>query len=87
MTRFPTVGQPDGRVGYVQWMSTDPAYRRQGLGRGVLRALLAWFEGGGIDNVELHASPDGAPLYKAEGFWRGTGGEALRRRPYDPPPA
>jgi ribosomal protein S18 acetylase RimI-like enzyme len=87
MTRLPTVGQPDGRIGYIQWMSTDPGYRRRGMARNVLTELLAWLEARGVDNVELHASPDGAPLYRSQGFWSGTGGEALRRRPWDPPPA
>ncbi len=76
----------DARLGYVQWMSTEPAFRRRGLGRAVLRALLAWFESQGVVNVELHASPDGAPLYRSEGFWEGSTGLALRRRPWDPAP-
>jgi GNAT superfamily N-acetyltransferase len=76
----------DGRVGYIQWMSTEPAFRRQGLGRAVLRALLEWFESQGVANVELHASTAGAPLYRSEGFWEGSTGLALRRRPWDPAP-
>ncbi len=76
----------DARVGYVQWMSTEPAFRRRGLARAVLRALLAWFEAQGVDNVELHASPDGDPLYRSEGFWEGSTGLAMRRRPWDPVP-
>jgi len=84
--RLPNPWHVDARVGYIQWMSTEPAFRRQGLGRAVLRGLLEWFTGRGVDTVELHASDDGARLYLAEGFWRGTGGEAMRRRPWDPPP-
>jgi GNAT superfamily N-acetyltransferase len=76
----------DARVGYIQWMSTEPDFRRRGLGRAVLRALLEWFESEGVDSVELHASPDGAPLYRSEGFWEGSTGLALRRRPWDPAP-
>ena len=86
MTRLPTVGQLDGRIGYIQWMSTDPDFRRRGLARKVLSELLTWLAARGVDNVELHASSEGAPLYRSEGFWSGTGGEALRRRPWDPPP-
>lgn len=85
--RMPNPWHAVARVGYVQWMSTEPAFRRRGLGRAVLRGLLDWFEAAGIDNVELHASPDGAPLYRAEGFWAGSAGVAMRRRPWDPPPA
>jgi GNAT superfamily N-acetyltransferase len=76
----------DDRVGYIQWMSTEPDFRRRGLGRAVLRALLEWLESEGVDNVELHASVDGAHLYRSEGFWEGSTGLALRRRSWDPPP-
>ncbi|HLI57012.1 MAG TPA: GNAT family N-acetyltransferase [Actinomycetota bacterium] len=84
--RLPNPWHPDGRAGYVQWMSTDVAFRRRGLARAVLRAVLGWFEDCGVDNVELHATGEGAPLYRSEGFWRGSGGEPMRRRPWDPPP-
>ena len=76
----------DDRVGYIQWMSTEPEFQRRGLGRSVLRALLDWFASEGVDNVELHASVDGAHLYRSEGFWEGSTGIALRRRSWDPPP-
>jgi len=84
--RLPHPSQEDPRVGYVQWMSTEPAHRRRGLGRAVLRALLAWYEAHGVDTVELHASAGGAPLYRSEGFWEGSTGQAMRRRSWDPPP-
>ena len=84
--RLPNPSHADDRVGYIQWMSTEPTFRRRGLGRAVLRSLLEWFESQGVDNVELHASTDGASLYQAEGFWSGSTGLAVRRRPWDPPP-
>jgi GNAT superfamily N-acetyltransferase len=84
--RLPNPWHPDGLAGYVQWMSTEPAFRRRGLGRAVLRAVLDWFAQLGVENVELHATEEGAPLYRSEGFWRGSGGEPMRRRPWDPPP-
>jgi len=84
--RLPNPWHPEGRAGYVQWMATEPAFRRQGYARAVLRAVLAWFGERGIDNVELHATEEGKSLYRSEGFWRGRGGEAMRRRPWDPPP-
>ena len=81
-TRLPNAWYPaDPRAGYVQWMSTEPEFRRRGLNRLVLRALLDWFDAEGIQLVELHASPMGAPLYRSEGFDEGGGwGVALRRR-------
>ena len=84
--RLPNPWHPNGLAGYVQWMSTEPAFRRQGLGRAVLRAVLAWLDERGVDNVELHATEEGARLYRSEGFWRGSGGEPMRRRVWDPPP-
>jgi GNAT superfamily N-acetyltransferase len=84
--RLPNPSHARARVGYVQWMSTEPAFRRRGLARAVLRGLLEWFEAEGVDNVELHASPDGNQLYRSEGFWEGSTGLAMRRRPWDPGP-
>ncbi len=86
LERLPNPWHPNGLAGYVQWMSTEPEFRRRGMARAVLRAVLAWFEERGVDNVELHATEQGAPLYRSEGFWRGSGGEPMRRRPWDPPP-
>ncbi len=85
-SRLPSPAHASSRVGYIQWMSTEPDFRRRGLGRAVLGFLLGWFESEGVDNVELHASPHGDPLYRAEGFWEGSTGRALRRRPWDPAP-
>jgi GNAT superfamily N-acetyltransferase len=84
--RLPNPAHADNRVGYVQWMSTEPDFRRRGLGRAVLLGLLEWCESMGVDNVELHASPAGVHLYRSEGFWEGNTGLALRRRPWDPAP-
>jgi len=85
-TRLPNPWLEDRRVGYVQWMSTEPEFRRRGLARAVLAALLRWYEERGVHDVELHASTAGAPLYRTMGFWEGSTGVALRRRPWDPPP-
>ncbi len=84
--RLPNPSHDRARVGYIQWMSTEPAFRRRGFARAVLQGLLEWFETQGVDNVELHASPDGNQLYRSEGFWEGSTGLAMRRRPWDPPP-
>jgi GNAT superfamily N-acetyltransferase len=85
-TRLPNPWYGDPRVGYIQWMSTDPGHRRRGHSRAVLRALLDWFDARAIHVVELHASTMGEPLYRSEGFDEGVWGVALRRRPFDPPP-
>ncbi|MGW3569851.1 GNAT family N-acetyltransferase [Streptomyces sp. NPDC000941] len=38
---------------------TDPAYRRRGHSRAIMRGLLAWFRERGVARVDLHASAEG----------------------------
>jgi ribosomal protein S18 acetylase RimI-like enzyme len=77
--RLPSPNNPDGRVGYIQWVATETAFRRQGLARQVLLALLQWFDERRVPVIELHATPDGEPLYRSLGFGEESG-VALRRR-------
>jgi GNAT superfamily N-acetyltransferase len=67
-----------GEVGYIQWVCTDAAHRRQGLSTEVMEGLLAWFVERAVRVVELHATEDGEPVYRRLGF--SEGGLALRRR-------
>jgi GNAT superfamily N-acetyltransferase len=48
----------------------EPEYRRQGLARRLMEAILAWSREQGIERVSLHASTMGQPLYEALGFTR-----------------
>ena len=48
----------------------EPAYRRQGLARRLMEAILEWSRERGIERVSLHASTMGQPLYEALGFTR-----------------
>jgi ribosomal protein S18 acetylase RimI-like enzyme len=73
---MPSPYQLDGRRGHISSMSTDPAYRSQGLGRQVMRALMGWFEEQDIPRVDLRATPYGQPLYESEGF-RVLGGATM----------
>jgi GNAT superfamily N-acetyltransferase len=66
--RFPGPASPTGRWGYVQWMVTEPVYRRGGLARAVFAAILTWLEQRGVANVELHATAPAEPLYRSFGF-------------------
>ena len=67
--RLPGATNPGSfRAAYVQWMSTDPGYRRRGLAREALTALLAWLRARGVTAVELHATTEGEPLYRSLGF-------------------
>jgi GNAT superfamily N-acetyltransferase len=68
MQRLPGPTTPSGKWGYVQWMVTEPAYRRRGLARLVLNEILTWLSRRGVTNVELHATPSGEPLYRSLGF-------------------
>jgi GNAT superfamily N-acetyltransferase len=52
----------------VQWVATDPAHRRRGLGTQVMRALLGDARRRGLRTASLQASPDGLPLYRRLGF-------------------
>ena len=61
---------PDGRVGYVFNVATDPAMRRRGYSRACMEALLQWFRDQGVRAADLTASPDGEPLYASLGFTR-----------------
>jgi GNAT superfamily N-acetyltransferase len=77
--RLPGPGDPTGLRGYVYNVATDPAYRRRGLSRACLTALLEWFDGLGIGVVDLRASTHGEALYASLGFVR-TPDPAMRRR-------
>ena len=59
---------PSGLSGYLYNVSTDAAYRRRGYSRACVVALLGWFRERGVAHVDLRATPDGEPLYRALGF-------------------
>ena len=57
-----------GRTGYVMNVVTVPAYRRRGIARRVMQAILRWLKEQGIQHVTLHATEAGRPLYRELGF-------------------
>ncbi|WP_067491695.1 GNAT family N-acetyltransferase [Actinomadura hibisca] len=65
---FPGPHSHNGRVGHVIGVVTDPAHRRRGHSRAIMADLLAWFRDREVARVDLTASPDGEPLYRALGF-------------------
>ena len=65
---FPTVFNADGRYGYVQWVATDPEFRRRGHSREVMVALLDWFRAQHVAIVDLRATPEADALYRSLGF-------------------
>lgn len=58
----------NGLLGQVFGVVTDPAHRRRGHSRAIMEGLLDWFRERGATRVDLHASRDGEPLYRALGF-------------------
>jgi GNAT superfamily N-acetyltransferase len=60
---------PEGTVrGYLLNVFVDPAYRKRGLARELVRMCLAEAKRRGIRVVTLHASDAGKPLYEELGF-------------------
>ena len=52
----------------VQYVATDPAFRRRGLAGRVLTAALSAASTDGVRTATLQASPDGRGLYERLGF-------------------
>jgi GNAT superfamily N-acetyltransferase len=63
---------PDGLIGYVFSVATDPDARRRGYARACMEELLEWFRERDASHVMLTASPDAEPLYASMGFTRDT---------------
>jgi GNAT superfamily N-acetyltransferase len=45
-----------------------PDWRRRGIAKAIMQALIEWCESQGFDSVALHASDAGRPLYEQLGF-------------------
>lgn len=83
--RLPGPSNLTAAVAYLQWVSTDPRWRRRGLARAVTTALLDDLRSRGVGVVELHATAQGEGLYRSLGFAPGPH-PGLRLR-LDPPGA
>lgn len=68
LRRMPGPRSPRGRHLHIQSMATEPPWQGRGLARQVVRELLAWAEAHGLTMVDLHASAEGAPIYRSLGF-------------------
>jgi GNAT superfamily N-acetyltransferase len=64
----PSPRDPDPRRSWIVNMYTEPEYRRQGLARRLMEAMVEWCRGQRMANVYLHASEEGRPLYESLGF-------------------
>lgn len=70
-SRLGSPENPTGDLGYVFNVATDHGYRRRGYSRACVQALLDWYRQRNVSRVDLRASPDGEPLYRALGFVAG----------------
>ena len=57
-----------GPQGLILNVYTERAWRRRGVADALMRELLRWCRGNGVDSVVLHASAKGRPLYEKLGF-------------------
>lgn len=64
----PYFGCPTGRVGLLSSMYTDPAYRRRGIARELLRRVVEEAREYGCGSVQITASDMGVLLYTDFGF-------------------
>jgi GNAT superfamily N-acetyltransferase len=65
---LPTPGNLSGKIGCVLNVATDPRYRRRGLARRIMQAILDWLAECGVQKIVLHTSDAGRPLYASLGF-------------------
>lgn len=56
------------KLGWIGMVLTDPAHRRQGLGRRLMEHALEALYADGIEWIKLDATDMGAPLYRSLGF-------------------
>ena len=64
----PGPSNPSGQIGYIMNIVTVPRYRRRGIARRIMQAMLKWLAEQGIQRVTLHATEIGQPLYEELGF-------------------
>lgn len=65
---LPRYDDPRARRAYILNVYTYPDYRRRGLARRLVEAILEHCKADGFKAVTLHASDQGYPIYEALGF-------------------
>jgi GNAT superfamily N-acetyltransferase len=61
-------GVAAGRQGIVVNVYTEKRFRRRGVARQVMVAVLTWAWAQKLDSLVLHAAPEGRRLYESLGF-------------------
>ena len=64
----PYFGCPNGKIGLLSSMYTDPSYRRRGIARELLRRVTEEARAFGCGAVQITASDMGGLLYTDSGF-------------------
>ena len=64
----PTPRDAQPRRPFVVNVYTEHAWRRRGLARRLMDAMVEWSRAEGYSNLFLHASEEGRPLYESLGF-------------------
>jgi len=59
---------PTGKTAYILNMYTIPGFRRKGISTAVMEQLMDIAQSMGYNSFELHATPDGEPVYQKIGF-------------------
>jgi len=68
----PWPGNPSDRLQkriFILNVFTEPEFRRRGIARGLVGAMLSWCRAQGFHSVRLAASDTGRPLYQSIGFF------------------
>jgi GNAT superfamily N-acetyltransferase len=58
----------EGRQAIVVNVFTEAGFRRRGLARRLMEAIIGWAADVRLDSLVLHAAVDGRPLYESLGF-------------------
>ena len=65
---IPGYADPSPCRAYVHNVYVEPAFRRRGIARAVMQAMIAWCRQRGFRSMTLHASDQGHSLYAGLGF-------------------
>ena len=68
MTWLPSLRHPTGQRAHLMNVYTAPEYRRQGVAREMVTALIDEAKRRGVTEISLDATEAGRPLYEALGF-------------------
>ena len=75
----PGAAELTGREAYILNVYTVPEHRRRGIATALTERLLDWCESEGIRKMSLHATEEGARIYRRFGFQEDSRAMILRR--------